>query len=121
MRFLLAPITCAFSYLSAVEAYKAHKRLGMKDDRVNMPKKLKPGNNTHQIYENDGHKRDLAFSLFRSRIKAHKQIFKTELIEKAKELIKKPCFAKAIDFGDIVTVSKIFGYACLISISGVPG
>ncbi len=46
MRFFLAPITCAFSYLSAVEAYKAHERLGMKDDRVNMLEEFEAFNAT---------------------------------------------------------------------------
>lgn len=120
-RFFLAPITCIFFYSSTIEAHKSHKRLGMKDDGVNVQKKLESGNNTHQVYENYSHKRDFAFPLFRFVIKPHKQIFKAELVEKTKELIKKPCFAKAINFRDVFAVSKIFGYTGLISIGGVPG
>ena len=92
----------------------------MKDNGVNVPKKLESGNNTHQVYENYSHKRDFAFPLFRFGIKPHKQIFKAELVEKTKELIKKPCFAKAINFRDVFAVSKIFSYTGLISIGGVP-
>jgi hypothetical protein len=42
------------------------------------------------------------------------------MVEEVKEFIKEPCFTKAIDFGDILSVSKIFGYADLIPIGGVP-
>lgn len=92
----------------------------MEDNRVYVPVKLEPGNNTHKVDINYGIKTNRAFSLFRFLLKPQKQIFETEMIKEIEKFIKQPCLAQAVDLRDVFAISKFPGNSSLVSGSSMP-
>ena len=85
-----------------------------------MPKKGNTGHYAHQVDENNSGEFYIAFTLGNIGIKFIEQVHEAKLIEEIEELIKESGFTKAIDLRDIFTLSKVFGNACLVSVSGAP-
>jgi hypothetical protein len=86
-----------------------------------MPEKRKTGHYAHQVDENNSGEFHITLTPGNFWIKSCKQLHDPELVEEVEELIKESCFTKAINFGNIFSVSEVFGNACLVSVSGAPG
>jgi ABC-type microcin C transport system permease subunit YejB len=85
-----------------------------------MPKKGNTGHYAHQVDEHNSREFYVAFTLGNIGIEFIEELHEPAFIDEVEELIKEPGFTKAIDLRDIFTLSKVFGNACLVSVSGAP-
>ena len=86
-----------------------------------MPEKRKASHYAHQVDENNSGEFYIAFTPGNFWIKPCKQLHDTELVQEVEELIEEPCFAKAIDLGDVFALSEVFGNAGLVPVGDAPG
>ena len=85
-----------------------------------VPEKSKAGHYAHQVDKNNSGEFYVAFTFAHPGIKCPEQIHDAELFEEVKELVKEAGFPKAIDLGDVFSLSQVFGDARLVSVSGAP-
>jgi hypothetical protein len=110
----------AVSYLSAIEAHKPHEWLKPEYDGMYMPEKSTPCHYAHYIDENHRREFYIAFAGGNFGIKRGEQLHDPEVLQEVEELIKESGFTKAIDLRDVFTLGKVFGDACLVSVSSTP-
>ena len=87
---------------------------------MDMPKKGKAGYDAHQVDKNDGREFHIALPLDPFGIKAIEELQESKLIQKVEELVEQSRFPKAIDLGNVLAFSEVFGNTGLISLSGSP-
>jgi hypothetical protein len=110
----------AVSYFSAIEAHKPHEWLKPEYDGMYMPEKSTPCHDAHYIDENHRREFYIAFTLCKSGIEFIEQLHDPEVLQEVEELIKESGFTKAIDLRDVLALGKVFGNACLVSVSSAP-
>jgi hypothetical protein len=86
-----------------------------------MPEEAKPGDDTHEIDQDDGRELDVAGALSLAGIEPHEKVHDSKLFQEVEELVEQPGFSKSIDLGDFLAFGKILGDSSLVSGCSAPG